>query len=47
MTAFGRMVPLRKSAIGTWGQPAYEEDVIRGRFFGSSSFILNTPWVQL
>ncbi len=43
MTAFGRMMAMRESAIGTWGQRAYEEDVIRGRFFGRSSFILNTP----
>jgi unspecific monooxygenase len=43
MTTLGRMTALRRSAIGTWGQRAYEEDVIRGRFFGHSSFILNTP----
>ena len=34
---------MRESAIGTWGQRAYEEDIIRGRFFGQSSFILNAP----
>jgi cytochrome P450 len=43
MTALGRMVAMRKSAIGTWGQRAYEEDIIQGRFFGRGSFILNTP----
>src|SRR6202165_2853696 len=43
MTAIGRMAPMRESAIGTWGQRAYEEDVVRGRFFGRSSFILNAP----
>jgi cytochrome P450 len=43
MTAVGRMVAMRESAIGTWGQRAYEEDIIRGRFFGRSSFILNAP----
>jgi len=43
MTFFGRMVAMRESAIGTWGQRAYEEDIIQGRFFGHSSFILNTP----
>jgi unspecific monooxygenase len=42
MTAFGRMMAMRESVIGTWGQRAYEEDIIRGRFFGRSSFILNT-----
>jgi unspecific monooxygenase len=43
MTAFGRIAAMRKSAIGTWSQRAYEEDVIQGSFFGRSSFILNTP----
>jgi len=43
MTAFGRMMAMRESAIGAWGRRAYEEDIIRGRFFGRSSFILNTP----
>jgi cytochrome P450 len=43
MTAFGRMAAMRVSAIGTWGQRAYEEDIVQGRFFGRSSFILNTP----
>jgi cytochrome P450 len=43
MTAFGRMTAMRKSAIGTWSQRAYEEDIIQGRFFGRGSFILNTP----
>src|ERR1700690_1894948 len=43
MTALGRLAAMRESAIGTWGQRAYEEDIIRGRFFRRSSFILNTP----
>ncbi|QWG13450.1 cytochrome P450 [Bradyrhizobium sediminis] len=43
MTVFGRMMAMRESVIGTWGQRAYEEDIICGRFFGRSSFILNTP----
>jgi unspecific monooxygenase len=43
MTALGRMTAMRKSAIATWGQRAYEEDVIQGSFFGRSSFILNAP----
>jgi unspecific monooxygenase len=38
-----RMRMMRDSAIGTWGQPAYEEDVVQGNFFGRSSFIINTP----
>jgi cytochrome P450 len=42
MGPFGRLAAMRKSAIGTWGQRAYEEDIIKGRFFGHASFILNT-----
>ena len=34
---------MRRSAIDTWGQPAYEEDIIKGRFLGRASFILNKP----
>src|SRR5215204_6449390 len=43
MTAFGRMAAMRESAIGAWGQRAYEEHIVKGRFFGRSSFILNAP----
>jgi cytochrome P450 len=43
MTALGRMAAMRVSPIGTWGQRAYEEDIVQGRFFGRASFILNTP----
>jgi len=43
MTALERLRALRESAIATWGHRAYEEDIIRGRFFLRSSFILNTP----
>jgi cytochrome P450 len=43
MTTLGRVKAMRESAIGTWGQRAYEEDVVPGRFFLRSSFILNAP----
>jgi len=43
MGSLARMRAMRGSAIGTWGQKAYEEDVLRGSFFHRSSFILNTP----
>jgi cytochrome P450 len=43
MTAFGRLRAMRHSPISTWGQRAYEDDIVRGRFFRRSSFILNTP----
>jgi cytochrome P450 len=43
MTGFGRLRAMRQSPIDTWGQRAYEEDIVRGSFVGRSSFILNTP----
>jgi cytochrome P450 len=43
MSVFGRMAAMRRSAMETWGQRAYEEDIVQGRFFGRRSFILNTP----
>jgi cytochrome P450 len=43
MSALGRLSVLRTSAIATWGQQAYEDDIIQGRFFGHASFILNAP----
>src|SRR5438477_4586558 len=43
MNVFGRMKAIRVSPIGMWGQRAYEEDIVQGRFFGRNSFILNTP----
>src|SRR5205814_6260057 len=43
MGPLGRMAAMRRSAISTWGQHAYEEDIVQGWFFGHASFILNTP----
>jgi unspecific monooxygenase len=43
MSTFSRMLAIRKSGISTWGERAYREDVLQGRFLGHSSFILNTP----
>lgn len=43
MTALGRMRTMRINPIQTWGDRAYREDIIQGRFLGRSSFILNTP----
>src|SRR5882672_10112124 len=43
MTMLGRMKAIRISPIGMWGQRAYEEDIVQGRFFGRGSFILNAP----
>jgi cytochrome P450 len=43
MTVLRRMMAMRESILGTWSQRAYEEDIIQGRFFGRSSFVLNTP----
>lgn len=43
LSALGRLSLIRRNAIATWGQRAYEDDVVQGRFFGRSSFIVNTP----
>ena len=43
MGFFGRMKAISISPIGSWGQRAYEEDIVRGRFLNHSSFILNAP----
>ncbi len=43
LSALGRLALIRSNAIASWGPRAYEEDIIKGRFFGRSSFILNTP----
>ncbi len=43
MTVLGRLAAMRESAIGTWGERAYQDDIVRGRFFLHASFILNTP----
>lgn len=43
MSFFGRLSVIRHNMIATWGQRAYEEDVIKGRFFFRNSFILNQP----
>jgi len=43
MSAMGRMRAMRENALAVWGQRAYEDDIIQGRFFLRSSFILNTP----
>jgi cytochrome P450 len=43
MGTFRRVLKMGDNAIASWGQRAYEEDLIRGRFFGRSSFILNAP----
>ena len=34
---------MRRSLIDSWGQRAYEEGIIKTRFFGLSTFIVNTP----
>jgi cytochrome P450 len=43
MGTLRRVLKMGDNAIASWGQSAYEEDMVRGRFFGHSSFILNAP----
>jgi cytochrome P450 len=43
LSALKRMTLISRSPIASWSQRAYEEEIVRGRFFGHRSFILNTP----
>jgi len=43
LSAWGRLAAIRNNAIASWGPRAYEEEIVRGRFLGRSSFILNRP----
>ncbi|MGJ4992783.1 cytochrome P450 [Bradyrhizobium sp. HKCCYLS3077] len=43
MGTLRRVLMMGQNAISTWSQRAYEDEIVRGRFLGSSSYILNTP----
>jgi cytochrome P450 len=43
MSFLARLAVIRQNMIATWGQRAYEEDVVQGRFLLHKSFILNRP----
>lgn len=43
MSMFGRIAQMRRSAIGTWGERAYREDIVKSRFLGRNSFTVNAP----
>ena len=43
MSVYARVMAVRDNAIASWGQRSYEEDVIRSRFLGRSTFVLNSP----
>src|SRR3954454_10054577 len=43
MSFLGGLAVIKRNMIATWGQRAYEADVIEGRFFFRNSFILNRP----
>jgi cytochrome P450 len=42
MTALGRLAAIRRNAIASWGDRAYQDDIVRGRFFNHASYTLNT-----
>ena len=37
------ILQLRRNALATWGDPAYEREIIAGPFMGRQSFLLNQP----
>ena len=43
MSTFRRMLAVRESGLMSWGERAYQEDVLHGTFLGRSTFTLNTP----
>jgi cytochrome P450 len=43
MSTIRRMAAVRRSGIDGWGQAAYEEDILKGRFLGQTNFIVNAP----
>jgi unspecific monooxygenase len=43
MSTLGRIAAMRRSAIGTWGERAYREDIVKGNFLGRNSFTVNAP----
>jgi cytochrome P450 len=43
MSAFGRIAAMRRSAIDTWGERAYREDIVKGNFLGRTTFTVNAP----
>jgi unspecific monooxygenase len=43
MSTFGRIAAMRRSAIGTWGERAYREDIVKGNFLGRASYTVNAP----
>jgi unspecific monooxygenase len=43
MGVFARIAQMRRSAISTWGERAYTDDVVKSRFFRRNSFTINVP----
>jgi cytochrome P450 len=43
LSALGRLAAIRHNAIASWGPRAYQDDIVKGRFFTHASYILNTP----
>jgi cytochrome P450 len=43
LSTFARIRRMRASMIGTWGERAYREDIVRGNFLGRTSYTVNAP----
>ena len=43
LSTIGRIAAMRRSAIGTWGERAYRDDIVKGKFLGRNSFTVNAP----
>jgi cytochrome P450 len=43
MSTLARISQMRRSTIGTWGERAYREDIVKGNFLHRTSYTVNAP----
>jgi len=43
LSTLARIRQMRRSTIGTWGERAYREDIVKGNFLGRSTFTVCAP----
>lgn len=43
LSTLARIARMRRSAIDTWGERAYREDIVKTRFLGRHTFTVNAP----
>jgi cytochrome P450 len=43
MSTLARIAKMRRSTIDTWGERAYRDDIVKGSFFGRSTYTVSAP----